>query len=819
MILKQLIILTYVLALQFTLMSEAATPNKVYFENFENGSGKWTSLRGKKLNFIKVPGKNNTVLNVFASDTVASPIIKLKPATRYILSLDFKVQKRGLFLLIIQDYDKKGKLLTVPKMERIHGHQWRSDVRNGKSIPRMEIPFDSSINGGNIRVVIRKWMPTKYYCQFDNFKIEEINHRELLPKAPIPLAKNGIYTQKSLMLPGPDKVLYPNFTNAGIQEWKSVDATFEVNNFGAIADDGKNDSDAFEKACNAAIKAKGGTIKLAPGTYRLTRKLLINSDKILIKGAGRDKTKIVFNLPDSKVFISTIAIGPIIRPRVPLNIYFYWKNVKKVRLSIAGKIISSWNDYKKFKSPSQVRTFRKVSVPGEKLVSAVGTGRKVLEVELTYNNGSKSVTKQPFILSKQGIYSSDSNAIITFNAGYSGGSSKILLKKDLLRGDREVLLANASKFRAGSYIYLAAPETKRWNKLALNSCKWGNFRRIVMRVEKVIGNKVILTQPVSIDFPIIDKAYAVLFKSIKFCGVEDFTIEQEGEIQKVLKISTILFRNAVNCRAKNVKVINSGYRPIYASFAKNCQISDCVFDGAWSPKGTLAYAGFDYAWDCLIERLKTSGMRHGPILNWTCSGNVIRDSVFNESDAQLHAGWCHDNLFEQCKIKSTTQKNSGYGYGFFATSFNDSGHGPNGPRNVIYNCDSVSMLASVFMGGGGTSNWLLMYNRFKANSGPGIIQRFGSRDNRIEGNIFMLKDSKSPMLYYESVDNTGDIVKNNTIYGGNGRLFQGSGKPQKAKDNHFLPFKQNIPKPIPPTPSIYKWQLKNYPKVKRTGIK
>ena len=131
-------------------------------------------------------------------------------------------------------------------------------------------------------------------------------------------------------------------------------------------------------------------------------------------------------------------------------------------------------------------------------------------------------------------------------------------------------------------------------------------------------------------------------------------------------------------------------------------------------------------------------MRHAPILNWACSGNVIRESTFHQSDAQWHSGWCNENLFEQCAIEAVGETRGSYGYGLFSTPIDDSMHGPNGPRNVIYNCKVEGVKGGACLGGM-NQQWMLMYNSFLVENGPGVIERFGNRDNIIQGNVFILK--------------------------------------------------------------------------------
>ena len=63
-----------------------------------------------------------------------------------------------------------------------------------------------------------------------------------------------------------------------------------------------------------------------------------------------------------------------------------------------------------------------------------------------------------------------------------------------------------------------------------------------------------------------------------------------------------------------------------------------------------------------MENVETRKMRHAPLFQWAASGNVIRKSLFRESDGQWHAGWCNENLFEQCRIESVADHGS-YGLG------------------------------------------------------------------------------------------------------------------------------------------------------------
>lgn len=198
-------------------------------------------------------------------------------------------------------------------------------------------------------------------------------------------------------------------------------------------------------------------------------------------------------------------------------------------------------------------------------------------------------------------------------------------------------------------------------------------------------------------------------------------------------------------------------------------------------------------------------MRHAPLFQWAASGCVIRKSVFHESDGQWHAGWTNENLIEQCVIESV-RGHGGYGYGMWSSPPQDAAHGPNGPRNVVYNCDVSSERAGIWMGGM-NENWLILHNRFIVDNGPGVSAETVSFDHIIKDNVFVLKDNKSPMVTLGTPDCTGIEIIGNRLYGGNGRFLAGKVSQTLVKDNKSFPLGE-APRPAPKVASIYEWQNK-----------
>jgi hypothetical protein len=190
-------------------------------------------------------------------------------------------------------------------------------------------------------------------------------------------------------------------------------------------------------------------------------------------------------------------------------------------------------------------------------------------------------------------------------------------------------------------------------------------------------------------------------------------------------------------------------------------------------------------------------------VQWSASGNVIRNSVFHGSDAQWHAGWTSENLFENCRVEAAGQHGT-YGNGGWASPPSDKAHGPEGPRNCVYACDLEAPKCGLWLGGM-NEGWLILYNRIVA-AGPGIHAKQSSFDHTIRGNAISLSQPKQPAVHLATADCTGVEIEGNRVYGGSGQVVGGAGRPLVERDNQLLPAAKEIPRPAPPVPSIFEWQ-------------
>jgi len=598
---------------------------------------------------------------------------------------------------------------------------------------------------------------------------------------------------------GPDGIVYPNWTRCGVQGGiPAVKAAARIEEFGGKADDAGDDAAALAVACRAVGEKGGGAVVLGAGTYYLDRQVTVRHDRVVIRGQGAERTRLIFRyaVPEKEVVFYGLKGGDKVHRDTMIELHSAPTGLAKMRMELDGKPFYTWERGQHSGNTFWCRT------GARGLFRTYKEGRHRLKGVAEYRDGSRREAEIEVELVAAGgdrrELASSQGAITFLGKGYVG--NRIKLAEDGRRGAKRLVLEHTRGLKAGDCLYIEGPATARWKTLTQNACKWGLYRVYEAVIEKVEGQTVWLGQPLRIEFPVIDGSYVREVKPIQYGGVEDFYLEQTEN----LWISSVLFDHGWNCWAKGVRVKKCGRYPVYGRAAKWCEIRECVFDDAWfKGGGGTAYTGWDRCWDCLIEDIETFKMRHAPLFQWAASGNVIRRGVFHESDGQWHAGWTNENLIEQCVITSV-RGHGGYGYGMWASPPQDQAHGPNGPRNVVYNCDVRSEKTGVWLGGM-NENWLILYNRFVVEKGEGLSARVFSFDHIIRGNVFILRDQRSPMVRLLTADCTGIELVDNALYGGDGKVWAGKGRPAVEKGNavHRL---SGAKRPAPAVASIYEWQ-------------
>lgn len=598
---------------------------------------------------------------------------------------------------------------------------------------------------------------------------------------------------------GPDGLVYPDWTRCGVDGGiPDVAAAARIEEFGGAADDDRDDAAALERACAAVGRRGGGAVVLAAGVYHLDRPVTIRASGVVVRGAGRDRTRVIFRyaLPPEGICFYTPKAGQTLGRAGAVEVHAVPEGLQALRLFVGDTRVQEWK-----RGPHSGNTFW-MRASGSAVFRAQNEGRAALRAEAEYSGGQVRTAAIEVTLDADAPASPMpvSSGVLHFAGGDLG--PPIPLAEDGPRGSTELVLTSAAELAPGDRILIDGPATPRWKALTRNRCPWGTYRQYAVRVVSVAGSRIALEQPLRIDFPTADGSTVRKQNAIDWCGVEDMTLEQTQN----LWISTIEFNNAWNCWVRGVRVVRTGRFPVQANRGKWCEVRDCIFEEAWfKGGGGTAYAGWQNAWDCLMDGVETFGYRHAPLVQWAAAGCVIRNGVFHDSDGQWHAGWTHENLFENCVIESRTG-NGGYGYGLWASPPEDTAHGPNGPRNVVYGCDIRSERAGLWMGGM-NENWLVLHNRFVVDKGPGVFAKTASFDHIIAGNVFVLHDASAPMVELQTPDCVGVEARQNAVYGGSGRVCSGLGRLAVDEDNLFHPLPAELPSPPrPAVPSIFQWQ-------------
>jgi hypothetical protein len=721
----------------------------------------------------------------------------------------------GIYVRVL---DKDGKTLGAPDDFQTGAptapiNQWNSFTLN------VYTPEEAAF----LEVWVHSYGAAKVTAYLDDFVLTNKGSQGLVPpwKGTYKIKPGEKAKMTAADILGPDGIVYPDWRYAGVPGGiprSATAATVPAETFGAQPNDGKDDSTALEQAAEAVGK-KGGVLLLAPGVYHLDRPITITRDNVILRGAGAGKTRIVFRYsgPKEGVGFFAPAANASLNAGTWVEIHAAPKDLRYLSIEADGKMVAQTAYY-----PQHWGGTFSLRTSGAKVLEQVkGNGEHTLTAVATYADGRTVTKRQRFVVPGKQDAAPLAPARLPAQIGaimFSGVSTtgpEVKLLRDGERGDTTLTLQSTKGIKAGDKIRLRGPATERWNKLVRNAAKWGEYRRYEFTVTKVSArnNTITLNQPLRISFPREDGSFISTITPIRRCGVEDLTLEQTEEIWT----SGIVFSNAWECWAKGVTVKKAGRFPLYFLQAKWCEIRDCVMDDAWyKGGGGTAYVGWEYAADCLMDTVKTINLRHAPCVQWSASGNVIRNGTFINSDGQWHSGWTNENLFENCVIVSQNgTENGGYSYGLWASPPEDDAHGPNGPRNVVYHCDVQSDKAGIWMGGM-NENWLIVYNRFRVKSGPGIFAKTASFDHIIQGNSFSLATNQ-PMVQLGTPDCIGLEVSQNLVMGGNGKAVSGPVKPALSNDNRFVPVSEaaeSLPRPAPLVPSIFEWQRKNKPLAK-----
>jgi hypothetical protein len=718
-------------------------------------------------------------------------------------------QRLVLRLGMIDDYDRtyfNGHLV---------GHTDREVANAARLFREYTVPGEYVRRGTNLIAV--RVFDAYYRCGFTGDERDMIlfpeEDAEKFPREPSPPWKPRyrIYNHEQDKLtaadvPGPDGLAYPDFTYAGVEGGiPEVERTLRLGMVGGKPDDGRDDSDAFERGIEQLAQQGGGALLLSAGTYHLDRPIVITHDGIVIRGVGMDQTTIVnrYGFKEGEVSFAFPRPGQTIDGHSPIVLHAFPEGLESLRVYVNDTRIGRRRKMNRYATePYSLQTYLFQSE------GRIKRGAATLRGLARWRNGKSASCEIPVTVREPGVDERNAlvrrrvDAAILFTGHRpSPPAEGWKLARDGKRGDTVLHLQSGPDLTPGDFVLLKAAPTERWAGRIM-SARARNPRACMFKVVGEDGRQVTLNQPLRIDFPMVDEPVLTKENVIRWCGVEDLTLEQTRKLWS----HGIAFNRAANCWTRGVKVRKPGRNGINLGATKFFELRDsAIVDGWYKGGGGTGYLHLTMSWDCLIDNVWTVDLRHAPIFNSASGGNVVRNSLFAGSDLQWHSGWCYENLVENCQIVAT-EGSGAYGYGAYATVPEAKAHGPGGgPRNVIYNNSFYSRKSGLYLGGSNEA-WIVAHNRFEVEEAPGMRFRHHSFDHTIRENVVVINEPWHPGVLFEDANCLGIRLKDNTFCGAV-KVFTGAGSPDRASGNRVLDREDyDGQRPRPAVPSVYEWQ-------------
>ncbi|WP_245982870.1 cellulose binding domain-containing protein [Lentzea flaviverrucosa] len=483
-------------------------------------------------------------------------------------------------------------------------------------------------------------------------------------------------------LPGPSEIN----TSAACQ----ITAAELAGQFAVKPNDGLDDSaglqaaiDSIRTTCSpSAGYSKLSLITLPAGELAVSRELHADADFLVIRGAGRDATKITFR-PDANTLYDSLTPDG-----------------------------SDWDE--------------------DGMTSGQGKGGWLWPGRGLFRVQSRGVDQS---------YASDYAAAPenrkdlfegTVNVHWKVGAKVAAAAK---AGDRTISVQSVTRIKPGTFVNVrAANSVKFYEQQQATGTSYPmlnmHMRQQIFTVTAVSGTTVTLDRPLEFDVPVnstsdgsapiggtpYDSKVSPLVDPVEGVGFEDFgftqampglnqpdSVNNYGNMAPAAEMHGIVFKWAANSWVKGVRAEMTGSHPIVTEEAKNLQIVNNELDGSWNKgKGGNGYFRGSRVWDSLYAGNTSRNLRHFTF-QWSAAGNVVIGNDF-DSDLNLHGGWERNNLFElntvrvpyahrsaNCRANCGEEGGGGpdssnwfpiwWGAGKKAVKWS----GASGPRNVFFN--------------------------------------------------------------------------------------------------------------------------------------
>ncbi len=442
-----------------------------------------------------------------------------------------------------------------------------------------------------------------------------------------------------------------------------------ASDFGVIADDGQDDSDALQRAIDS-VKDRAGAgfgnftlLVLPAGTINISRQITVETSYLIIRGQGADpagqKATVVVFRPDANTRYDVLT-GDGSQPDFSAMTW--------------GSASAGWISPGRGAFRVQVRDVHP-SYAGD--YSAAPQNRK------DFFEGSLNCHWKSGIKLRNGT------------AGDPFGAH---------RGDRVIFLDSScdmTRLQAGVFLWVGAANSVKMylGQGVTDSAYWDNdhMKTQIFTIAAVdyANHTVTVDRPLEFDLPVdstsdgsaairgsVYYSKVVPLKAVQGVGFEDFSLKQDimglpdlsgrtyglspsdavhnyGNLAPEYALHGIVFKWAANCWVKGVHTSMSGSHPIATEAAKNLHFEGNYLDGAWNKgKGGNGYFRGSRVWDSLFYNNTMRNLRHFT-LQWSASGNVVIGNDFS-NDINLHGGWERNNLVEMNTLMVPFEHAPGY---------------------------------------------------------------------------------------------------------------------------------------------------------------
>ncbi|MDB5048951.1 MAG: hypothetical protein JWO30_2022 [Fibrobacteres bacterium] len=439
----------------------------------------------------------------------------------------------------------------------------------------------------------------------------------------------------------------------GMPDASLVKRTVDAGKLGVIPDDGKDDTEALQKAIDGLSQGVGAfndltVLELPAGRIDISKQIWVDKNFLIIRGKGSDPA-------------NPVSTRIVFRPDADTR---YDKPSADGTLPGMDEMTDAGNTAKWFwpgRGLFRVQT-REVHPDYAKEFAAAPVNRKDIyqgSINYHWKSGIRVAQAQPYAArAGERVIRLDGNK--TEMASITPGA--------LLW----VGAANSQKM----YLEQGVTQTEYWENMHMKS-----------RVHYVVAvdaaaKTVTVDAPLEFDIPANNtsdgspallgtKYYSrvMVLKAVEGVGFEDFysTLELKGlprldgkgtyagdpaeaeynygNIAPEYAMHGIVFKWAANCWVRNLNLYMMGSHPVVTEVAKNIEVARNRFEGSWNKgKGGNGYLRFSRAWDCLIYGNISRSLRH-LTMQWSASGNVVVGNDLS-SDLNMHGGWEHGNLME-----------------------------------------------------------------------------------------------------------------------------------------------------------------------------